>query len=51
MPSTTTLLLTGFCILLMLAMLQRMRHQLLPNVFDFLGNIVILVIAAYVLRL
>ncbi|MDX8536544.1 hypothetical protein RFM23_02800 [Mesorhizobium abyssinicae] len=49
--SNTTLLVTAACLLLMLAIIRQRKGDILPNIFDLAGNILVVIFVAYFLRL
>lgn len=49
--SNTTLLVTAACLSLMLAIISERKGDILPNIFDLAGNILVVIFVAYVLRL
>ncbi|MBZ9823202.1 hypothetical protein [Mesorhizobium sp. CA4] len=50
MPNTT-LLVTVACLLLMLAIIRQRKGDILPNIFDLAGNILVVIFVAYILRM
>ena len=49
--SNTTLLVTAVCLFLMVTIVRQKRGEILPNVFDLAGNILVVIFLAYVLHL